>query len=200
VRLTPEDPTPRDQHELLERWRSFQRDEPDLAREMMGPVPAAKKRAYMEIVSGGRWGYRPLPSDVPILNVPKRMSEDVKAYAKKLAKALHYRHTGQIVPEQAAIFVRWHTGMNILEGTFPEKLLDIIRKPYHTVRNGGSLSDQFQYRGEVSDDGTFSAFFCQFRQAFFTTMLLSFDPVVLAGVAEKLGPVPEGASFSLGAS
>jgi hypothetical protein len=66
---------------------------------------------------------------------------------KKLSRALHYKHTGNVLPsEKSEIHVRWFT--NAYTESFERDFADFRNLPAcpAIVRNRRDLSDQFAYR------------------------------------------------------
>jgi len=83
--------------------------------------------------------------------------------------ALHYKHTGDILPADAEITVKWATN-----AALPEFMTDDLKalvagltgKPT-LVRNAKDLADQFDYRYRIAEDLSASAYFIKFRQSLF---------------------------------
>jgi hypothetical protein len=100
---------------------------------------------------------------------PKIAGAAVDTVFRKLMCALHYKHTGNILPTDATITVKWATNaalsefMTVQMHTFVAGLTD---KPT-LVRNAKDLSDQFDYRYSVADDLSASGYFIKFRQSLF---------------------------------
>jgi hypothetical protein len=89
---------------------------------------------------------RAFPLQLPMVTIdPKIAGAAVDGVFRKLMCALHYKHTGNIVPADAEITVKWATNAGL-----PEFLTDEVKafiaglteKPT-LVRNGKDLSDQF---------------------------------------------------------
>lgn len=83
--------------------------------------------------------------------------------------ALHYKHTGNILPAEATITVKWCTNAGLPEFMTEEMktfVTGLTEKPT-LIRNGKDLSDQFDYRYRTSGDGSASMYFVKFRQSIF---------------------------------
>jgi hypothetical protein len=128
---------------------------------------------------------RAFPLQLPMVTIdPKIAGAAVDGVFRKLMCALHYKHTGNILPVDAEITVKWATNAGL-----PEFLTDEVKafiaglteKPT-LVRNGKDLSDQFDYRYKVADDLSASAYFIKFRQSLFAAGVVMSKPG--AGVEE----------------
>jgi hypothetical protein len=135
---------------------------------------------------------RAFPLQLSMVTIdPKIAGAAVDGVFRKLMCALHYKHTGNILPVDAEITVKWATNAGL-----PEFLTDEVKafiaglteKPT-LVRNGKDLSDQFDYRYKVADDLSASAYFIKFRQSLFAAGVIMSKPG--AGVEE--GPDLSGA-------
>ena len=93
----------------------------------------------------------------------------VDAVFRKLMCALHYKHTGNILPADAIITVKWCTNAGLPDFMTDEMkaFLAGLSEKSTLVRNGKDLSDQFDYRSRASDDGSASMYFIKFRQSIF---------------------------------
>jgi hypothetical protein len=123
---------------------------------------------------------RAFPVQLPMVAIdPKIAGAAADGAFRKLMVALHYKHTGNILPADAEITVKWATNAGL-----PEFLTDDVKafiaglteKPV-LVRNGKDLSDQFDYRYKVADDLSASAYFIKFRQSLFAAGVVLSKPV-----------------------
>jgi hypothetical protein len=113
---------------------------------------------------------RAFPVTLPMVAIdPKIAGAAVDGVFRKLMAALHYKHTDKIVPAEAAITVKWATNAGLPELLTEEVkafIAGLTEEPT-LVRNGKDLSDQFDYRYKVAEDGSASAYFIKFRQSLF---------------------------------
>lgn len=129
-----------------------------------------EKRGFIR--SRGLWVPvgRAFPLELPMVAIDPRIAgAAVDAVFRKLMCALHYRHTGNILPADATITVKWCTNAGLPEFMTDEMkafVAGLTGKPT-LVRNGKDLSDQFDYRYRTSDDGSASMYFVKFRQSIF---------------------------------
>jgi hypothetical protein len=81
----------------------------------------------------------------------------------KICLALHYKHTGNIVPSNGGIYVHWFT--NAYTHHFEREFSDFRNLPIQPllVRNGRDLSDQFAYKYGLDPSNRLSAYILRFR-------------------------------------
>lgn len=113
---------------------------------------------------------RAFPQQLPMVAIDQQVAgAAVDAVLRKLVCALHYKHTGNILPADGTITVKWCTNAALSEFMTEDMkafVADLTEKPA-LVRNGKDLSDQFDYRHRKSEDGTSSMYFVKFRQSIF---------------------------------
>lgn len=118
--------------------------------------------------------------DLPFVSVPPALNDKVQYFATKLGKALHFEHTGSIVPNGAEINVRWFTNVNELENTIPEDAFKLAKGTVTLTRGKRDLSDQFNYRYTHSEDGALGIYTTWFR--------FSFCVIILSCLIRQSGP------------
>lgn len=91
--------------------------------------------------------------------MPKEMMEMTSNFGIKLGKALHYLHSGKIVPQAAIIKSKAFTNAEItkLDEDFTEKINLIPHAP-GIVRSTKPLNDQFAYKYVFTDNHMQSVF------------------------------------------
>jgi hypothetical protein len=108
-------------------------------------------------------------SDIVIAEVnPKHGRRAFDTVLKKLMKALHYKHTGNIASLSAEIRFHWHTNSSFHRLANAQGLPALIKALDITptlARSGRDLSSQFSYRAHVEADGKTSAFMLIFRDS-----------------------------------
>jgi hypothetical protein len=136
---------------------------------------------------------RAFPLELPMVAIdPKVAGAAVDAVFRKLMCAFHYKHTGEILPADAVITVKWATNAalpDFMTKQMQAFVAGLDGEP-RLVRNAKDLSDQFDYRYRVADDLSASAYFIKFRQSLFgAAVVLSKEDAdgedALAGKATK---------------
>ena len=127
-----------------------------------------------------------LYKDVPLVRVTKELNESIKNVSTKLVKALHYKHTGKIIPSDMALRVRWWSNAERMAGKFPSELLETINPALKLKSGKNSLQDQFTYGYQVSEDGNLGFYVAFFRKAFAVTGFVSFNLDVLNSKGDLL--------------
>lgn len=139
-------------------WMSIGRNHPDLLTELL-----PNKRqilAGMSLLSKLPGAAGVMNAGGPILN--RAMQE----FGAKLGLALHYHETGRIVPPHGAVFVRWYSNVDLVEGKIPDAVTNIHGVPY-TLRQGKKhVEPQFTYSIKCIDDRSKSLSYCTFRLSF----------------------------------
>jgi hypothetical protein len=106
-------------------------------------------------------------SDLPVANIgAPRFRTAIKVFSLKLIMALHYKHTGNIVPTSGVLSGRWLSNLQIADGVVPEDISQVFAGRVVLQRCRQPLSDQFDYMYGVAGDGTLSGFLCGFRRSF----------------------------------
>ncbi|MGC0322566.1 hypothetical protein ABIG06_003195 [Bradyrhizobium sp. USDA 326] len=130
----------------------------------------SEKQGFIE--SRGVWVPvgRAFPLQLPMVAIdPKIAGAAVDAVFRKLMCAFHHKHTGEILPADAVITVKWATNAALPDFMTEEMkafVAGLANEP-KLVRNAKDLSDQFDYRYSLADDLSASAYFIKFRQSLF---------------------------------
>lgn len=99
-------------------------------------------------------------ADFPLVRLDTRVDDAVRRFGGRLGRALHYLHTGQILPVDGEVIVAWYTNANLIDGSFPTEVLDVLPGRPSISRGGRQLSDQFNYRYAKAEKGEASLFGC----------------------------------------
>ncbi|RYF51575.1 MAG: hypothetical protein EOO38_02885 [Cytophagaceae bacterium] len=144
-------------------------------------LPIARKR---ELARRAGMKLRPGETfaDLALIGLPEESEQAIAVFAAKIAKALHFMHTGAIVPERAAIEHRWFTNFDQVEGAIPDDIFTLPTGIAQLRRTHVDLSDQFNYRYAVSNDAELSIFTIWFRFAFCIVVMITFDPALMVQV------------------
>jgi hypothetical protein len=106
-------------------------------------------------------------SDVPVVGLGEpEFLLAIKAFATKLFCALHYKHTGGIVPATGVIASWFFSNVQVFDGKIPEGILSILQNSPTLARSNNDLHDQFSYQFTVAAEKTTSIYFCSFRESF----------------------------------
>lgn len=143
---------------------------------MQNEIPAAAKKRIIR-----KAGFEPQAgtaiAEVPIVRIPVEVDEYMRVFGLKLAKALHYKHTGFIVPVDFRYKCRWITNFQEVEVEF-QKIVKAVQnfEPAETLkRDNLDLSAQFRYSYAITHNSKSSAFYCKFSNSFSLVILLTFD-------------------------
>ena len=83
----------------------------------------------------------------PVLSLDHpEVHEAVRLFGRKLACALHHYETGMIIPLSGAIHVRWYSNVQLVEGDFPEALLEINKSHRSLTRSNRILTNNSRIR------------------------------------------------------
>jgi hypothetical protein len=119
-----------------------------------------------------------LNANGPLLNA------HMNRFAAKLGLALHYHHTGRIVPIGGAATVRWMTNFQALDVGIPKEFLNLLGPP-ETLRAGRfQVADQFQFAASVAQEKTASAHLGTFRFSFAIMAFVSESGASLAAATK----------------
>jgi hypothetical protein len=106
-------------------------------------------------------------SDLGMAEINSSVSEEILgSVLRKILKALHYKHTGNIVPATGEIAVQWFTNanMHLLQDAHRE-FRDMLPLMPEITRNGKNLSKQFGYRVGLNPSEGVSGYVVGFRQS-----------------------------------
>ena len=153
-----------DSAEVKERMRAVAYNHPALLAEMQPTIAQLRD-------AGRKYGIKPgagqTHSDLPLLSVRGPLvNTAINNFARKLACALFYHHTGSIAPSNAAIAVRWYSNLQIEHDEIPRELANLLVGLPTLQRANTNLNEQFFYRWVVSDTKAMTAFLAFFRQSF----------------------------------
>jgi hypothetical protein len=106
-------------------------------------------------------------SDVPVIKIGQsEFLLAIKTFATKLFCALHYKHSGEIVPASGVIAGWFFSNIQVLDGKIPQQILSIVGNRPVLKRSNNDLSNQFGYEFTIAVEKTTSVFLCGFREAF----------------------------------
>lgn len=171
-RIHPDPKTQAEADELAEACKGVINNFPGLVESMLmsaNKVKSSLRRMGISIPPGKS------TNDFPMIDLSDPRIEDViDVISVKTGLALHYKHTGNILPRTGRIFTTFFTNSDVDIGVVPEKIFDLpLIKDQK--RQNIQLSSQFHYGFWTSESGNFSAFACYFRHSVMTFIALSAD-------------------------
>ncbi|WP_454722574.1 hypothetical protein [Delftia acidovorans] len=95
------------------------------------------------------------------VTIPEEAFEHANNFGRKLAKALHYKHTGKIIPTTGHVFAKVFTNAE-WNKVNPEKISSILGGYAAIERNTQPLHNQFSYKYGITADGLASGYFITF--------------------------------------
>jgi hypothetical protein len=131
------------------------------------------KKHGLQAAAGQTYG------ELPIMKVPDSWNHAIQFVNAKLIKALHYKHTGKIIPQGSALRTKWWTNAEFLLGKFPNEFSMLVREDVQLKRDKVSLNTQFSYSFQTSDDGRLGIYGIYFRRSFYVVGLVAFDANLL---------------------
>ena len=112
------------------------------------------------------------------------VGQSLRAFARKLFCALHYKEFSQIIPRQGHIGWRWVSNVQALEGKLPDELTSLMQMAPKAKRASRDLSDQFSYSFVRADEGDLTAYYAAFRFSFAMLGVVSISGAPLEFVKE----------------
>lgn len=115
-------------------------------------------------------------SEVPILSIGRpEFIIPIRNFGIKLFCALHYKHTGTIVPVQWVVAMRMIT--NAQQNLLTEEIFKVLGGRPTLVRSRNELHDQFSYVFAVASERSMSAYLCKFRESFLLMGIIGGNPL-----------------------
>lgn len=99
------------------------------------------------------------------VTIPQELMTAVERYGIKLAKALHFKQTGRIVPVDSHIVARALTNAETLTSDIAPRVLAVLPGSPVLQRSNTPLQDQFHYQYGIVEGGEASAFLISIRQS-----------------------------------
>ncbi len=158
ARIFPDASTRLQKNEILKIMRRADRAVPGLHAEMQ---PSLEQSSRIHEVKDKE------PNAAGILNVGGPLiNASLDIFGVKMACALHYEITGNIIPIDGAISIRIYSNYDALNGELPHELISVLG-PEATLEQGKwSVSNQFSYAHRVTDTGVYGAYYSMFRRSF----------------------------------
>ncbi|MES2192199.1 MAG: hypothetical protein V4454_18935 [Pseudomonadota bacterium] len=109
------------------------------------------------------------------MTVPPEVLLAADRYGVKLAKALHYFHTGKVVPLTGAVKVKVFTNAEAVGAASLNKVLQTLTEKPQIRRAQTTLNGQFDYNYVVVEDGAASAFVVSFGHSTIMVLVVFHD-------------------------
>jgi hypothetical protein len=110
-----------------------------------------------------------------IVEYPDEMHEATERYAMKLGKALHYFHTGKIIPESGLVRGYPYTNSADVPPEAIENTLRAMTNKSVTKRDQTLLDGQFTYRYGIVEEGEGSAYVVVFGESLLMLIMAVMD-------------------------
>lgn len=119
---------------------------------------------------------------IPLLNLDGPLVRPhLATVARKIFSALHYMHSGKIIPPEGGIAWRIYSNTEAVEDRLPADIIKILGGQAQPVRSKKLLNDQFDYRYVTVDNGIAAAYFVTFRFSFAMLGAVTLDRAELVG-------------------
>jgi hypothetical protein len=142
---------------------------------LIKPLSANEKRRYLKSEGISRPPGVAL-ADIHAAGIQAGAAEELFEMAiNKLLRALHWKHTGNIVRWAEGVKATWYTNAHFSSFSQSEEATFYTGLPAMPpiTRNRRDLSDQFIYRYGKDDAGELSAFLIGFRNSFIVTGIVA---------------------------
>lgn len=118
------------------------------------------------------------------------LTDHMQRFIARLGLAFHFIQTGQIIPNEGGVFVRWYSNADAIRGQIPNELFRVLGGPKTLSQGAFSVEDQFTY--SFASDETRMAFFFTFRKSFaglaFTSPAVSKFPLNIGNSQQVYRP------------
>ncbi|WP_162917473.1 hypothetical protein [Dongia deserti] len=162
-RMYPDPATPQAREEMRKAMRGVSNNVPGLLEAMAQSAQQLREAAHHGVALHDGNTLEGLPM---ISLQDQRIHDAVTAYGTKLGCALHYLHTGRIIPATGEIISRWFSNLDAIEGKIPESAFHLAREIPELHRGNRQLHDQFSYGFAITDDARLGFYLTTFRQSF----------------------------------
>ena len=163
ARVYPDAPTPAHDEELGELFKAIGNNRPRVLIEMK----PSRREVRQANSTPGASSYRVDGQPPPVLSFGGPLvRQSLKAFARKLFCALHYKEFREIIPPEGHIAWRWYSNIQVLEGKMPDELTALMQLAPKGTRSNRDLSDQFSYAFVKAGDSDFAGYYATFRLSF----------------------------------
>ena len=157
-RIYPNPPTEASGQETKKLMREVARNHPGFLEEL---VPTGTQRTtFTRHQRSLPQGTAPLNARGPLL------TSAMTTFAAKLALALHFEVTGNIVSSAGVVAARWYPNHQVYRGGIPPILLKLVGDPGTLVQGKRTVGNQFLYASGYTPDRKQSVYVAQFRESF----------------------------------
>jgi hypothetical protein len=104
--------------------------------------------------------------DAPFFSLQdERIEEAMRLFAFKLFCALHFKHTGKILPRTGGVAFRWWSNIQVIRGEVPRNVTELLNQfGGELCRAKTSLNDQFWYQFGLTETQEMGGYLAVFNQ------------------------------------
>lgn len=174
ARSSPSEYSPAAREEMRKIIRAVANNYPKVFSEIRGSA-RAKRRLLKSL--GIKKPTEISTADLSLMHLGGPIVKDsIDLYGRKLLLAMHYKHSGRIVPRDGIIAVRWYTNIDVANEAIPQSVIEMLGGLPKIMRGRTSLHKQFGYRYGVSDEGDLAMYFVRLRGTIHYVGVVSFVP------------------------
>jgi len=129
------------------------------------PEVLGEIRLERDLRGGRHPAHVALPDAAGVLSFGPLLDSYLSAFAARVALALHYEITREILPTSGGVFAHWMSNHAIVDNEIPESFLAMLGSPTTLTQGKLTLADQFHYRS-IAEGTARSAHFGAFRVSF----------------------------------
>jgi hypothetical protein len=149
-------------------------------------MPEVIKEMHVdEDLRGATYKYGALPDAAAVFTTGPLVNSYLTEFGARVALALHYELTQEILPASGGVFVHWMSNKAIVDNEIPESFLAMLGPPKTLTQGKQSLEDQFHYQS-LAEGKDRSAHFAAFRVSFAIQAFVMRDHNEMAHVARDL--------------
>jgi hypothetical protein len=126
-----------------------------------------------------------LPDAAAVFTTGPLINSYLTAFGARVALALHYELTREILPVSGGVFVHWMSNHAIVDNQIPEAFLAMLGPPATLTQGKQTVEDQFHYQS-LAEGHARSAHFAAFHVSFAIQAFVMRDFDEMAHVARGL--------------
>lgn len=159
ARMYPDPSTKDERAELSKLMEAVHRQNPLLLAELTG-------LSWTQLYDGHRMRHV-LPSDGGIFNAGGPiLNKSIQIFCTKMVFALHYVQTGNIIPPDGGVAVRWFSNYDRLTGVLSDEWFKYFGTHETLSQGEWSVEDQFGYSWAMIPERTAATYFAYFGASF----------------------------------
>ena len=116
-------------------------------------------------------------------NIGPETNRHIQAVGAKLTCAIHYWETGNILPKEGGVFVRWWANANRLDGPIlADNVWKCFGEPVSLTQGQKTSLGQFEYTSAIADTRKAGMYFSAFGAAFAILGVAGHNPELFARI------------------